>query len=434
MQVFDRPSVIPFNVSVIIPTKNGGGQLSLLLKNIRSQKKVVDVEIIVIDSESTDNSPEIAKEFGAKVIQISQKEFNHGATRNLGAKESCGDFLIFTVQDAVPINNYYIYNMLCPFLQYPELSALSSRQFVKPEADLYNLWMNNTIVPFDMDVIYSTSYELDDTNWQTFDVLTKMRLTFFDNVSSCIKRTVFEEIQFAQLNFAEDRDYGVRLLEKKKSIGYLTSTGVFHWHERGADYILKRFYIGTKPYVYVLKNDLPYFFDKNNINWERLVGNIIGIYNLINISVSELKDLNPEAAITIRSFLNILEKNMNISPDFIKKIHKDKKVGGNNNLDLLLRQVFGDGVFLNVQQHHFKENFLIPYFMKYFGYLTSYLCKNHYTLKDREKEFISCLYKIFAMTAGEALGKYYLEAETLNRLTPELKRIDRLLGKGVCYF
>jgi hypothetical protein len=39
-----------------------------------------------------------------------------------------------------------------------------------------------------------------------------------------------------------------------------------------------------------------------------------------------------------------------------------------------------------------------------------------------------------ALATGEALGAYYLEAETLNRLTPELKRIDRLLGKGVCYF
>lgn len=426
-----RPSTIKERISVIIPVKNGGEQLRGLLRSIRSQRKVENVEIIVIDSESTDNSVQIAKEFGAKIIQIPQKEFNHGATRNLGAKEASGNYLVFTVQDAMPINNYWLYNMICPFFEYPELVALSARQFVKPDADLFSLWMNEKIVPYDGDVIYSLSNDLEDIDWKFFDRLTKRRLTFFDNVSSCIKRSVFEEIQFAPLINAEDMDYGAKLLERRKTIGYLTSTGVYHWHERGADYVFKRHYIGTKASVYILKNELLQFFDKENINWECLAASIVGIYDLISISIAETVSINPNPIIAVKSFINALQKNMDTLPDRtgkISKIHED------SGLELLLREIVGDTAFMPEQKYNFNQNFLVPYFMKHLENFTAYLYSENHTLEGREKDFISCLYKIFAIVAGEALGAYYLEAENLNRLTPDLKRIDYLLGKGVCYF
>ncbi len=437
MNVRTRHSVITDKISVIIPVKNGGEQLRSLLGKIRSQRKVQDVEIIVIDSESTDNSVKIARALGAKVIQIPQKEFNHGATRNLGAREASGEYLVFTVQDAMPVNDYWLYNMICPFIEYPELSALSSKQFVKSEADLFSLWMNETMAKslgLEGDSIYSLSEDSKVIDWRLFDSVTKRRLTFFDNVSSCIKRSIFKEIQFSPLINAEDIDYGVRLLEKRKSIGYLTSTGVYHWHERGADYVFKRHYIGTKANVYVLKNDLLFFFDRNNISWECLAANIAGIYNLINISIAELGDIDTEPVIAIKSFINALQKNIDTSPDWIEKALKERKIQGNDGLDLLLRQVIGDTVFTLEEQYNFKQNFLIPDFMKHLENFAGYLYSKHHTLEGRGKDFISCIYKIFAITTGEGPGAYYLESESLNRLTPDLKRIDQLLGKGVCYF
>lgn len=433
-----RPSVIKDRISVIIPVKNGGEQLRGLLRNIRSQRKVENVEIIVIDSESTDNSVQIAKEFGAKIIQIPQKEFNHGATRNLGAKEANGNYLVFTVQDAMPINNYWLYNMICPFLEYPELAALSSKQFVKPEADLFTLWMSEGMTEFlgfKNDSIYSLSDGFERIDWRFFDSTTKRRLTFFDNVSSCMRRDTFKDIQFSPLINAEDMDFGVRIIENGRVLGYLTSTGVYHWHERGADYVFKRHYIGTKANVHVLKNDLQFFFDRNNISWECLAANIAALISLINTSIAELGDIDPEPVKAIKSFINALQENVDTLPDRIEKTSKGEKIYEDSGLELLLREVVGgDTALMLRQKYNFDQNFLISDFMKHFEDFTTYLCSKHHTLKGREKDFILCLYKIFAMTAGEALGAYYLEAETLNRLTSDLKRIDYLLGKGVCYF
>lgn len=436
MDVKTRPSAIADKISVIIPVKNGGEQLRGLLKRLRSQRKVQDVEIIAIDSESTDNSVDIATEYGANVIKIPQKEFNHGATRNLGAKEASSDFLVFTVQDAMPINDYWLYNMLCPFLEYPELAALSSKQFVKPEADLFSLWMGESLMKsfgLEGDTIYSLSDISNDISLEFFDSVTKRRLTFFDNVSSCVRKSVFKEIQFAPLINAEDIDYGVKLIERKKTLGYLTSTGVYHWHERGSDYVFKRHYIGTKANVYTLKNELQYFYDINNIGWEALSANIAGLYDLISIAVAELEKIILDPLGTIRSFMGALHKNIETTPYSIEKRLREKDFYGEKGLSVLLKEIVDNTSIAPEQKYNLKHNFLISDFMKRFENFAEYICSKHYTLEGRERDFISCLYKIYAAVAGEALGAYILEAETLNRLTPELKRIDYLLGKGVCY-
>ena len=72
--------------------------------------------------------------------------------------------------------------------------------------------------------------------------------------------------------------------------------------------------------------------------------------------------------------------------------------------------------------------------MNNIGQFTEHICGKHQTLKGREKDLVACIYRIFSITAGEAVGAYYIEAETLNRLSPDLRRMDRLLGRGVCYF
>lgn len=437
MDINVRPPIITDRISVIIPVRNGGEQLRSLLGIIRTQRKVQDVEIIIIDSGSTDNSVSIAKEFKAKVVSISQSEFNHGRTRNLGASESSGDYLVFTVQDAIPINNYWLYNMICPFIEYPELAALTSKQFVKLEADLFSLWMaeNMTeLLDFKKDSIYSFSGVLDGIDWRFIDSTIKRRVTFLDNVSSCIRGHILKEFQFSPLINAEDIDFGVKLFKSRKPMGYLTSTGVSHWHERGPDHVFKRHYMGTKSDVYILKNDLLFFFDNNNVTWESLIANIAGTYDLLCNSIAGLGDIDSEPVKAIRSFINALKQNIDLPIERLEQDLKKRKVQGVEGIELLLRDITGNTAFSLEQKYNFRESFLIQNFMKRFQDFTDYLYCKHTTLAGREKDFVSCIYKIFAVTAGESLGAYYLEAEALNRLTPDLKRIDRLLGKGVCYY
>lgn len=431
-----RPQAITSKVSVVIPVRNGGEQLRQLLAGIRSQRKVEDVEIIILDSESTDNSVHTAGEFGAKVVTIPQKEFNHGRTRNIGAAEASGDYIVFTVQDATPVNNYWLYSMICPLIEYPDLAALSTRQFTKPEADLFSLWSNDIMTKslgFEGDTMYSLSENAGDIDWQLFDSVTKRRLTFFDNVSSCVRREVFEKTQFSPLINAEDIDFGVKLLDKRMPIAYITSTGVYHWHEKGGEDVFKRNYIGTKAQIYTLKNDLPHFFDANDISWKDMIESCAGLYDLINVSIADLGNIASNPLTAIKSFINLFQRNMELSPEKLEKKIDQSKSDQSDGMGSLLRLIINDAVLMRERKYNFRKNLFISNFMNHFKEFSEYLYHNQRNLKGREKEFIESIYKIFAMTAGNGLGLYYLELEASNRVTSEMKKLDLLFGRGVCY-
>lgn len=77
-------------VSVIITTKNSSRTLEKCLKSIKDQT-YKNIELIVIDNNSTDNTKEIANKYTNKV-------FNYGpersAQRNFGAKQAKGEYLL----------------------------------------------------------------------------------------------------------------------------------------------------------------------------------------------------------------------------------------------------------------------------------------------------------------------------------------------------
>ena len=87
--------------SILIPTLNAGNDWSAVLEAISDQSFNVKNKVIV-DSGSTDNTVEIAKSFGFKVISIPKEQFNHGTTRQLLVELSIDtDICIFLTQDAI---------------------------------------------------------------------------------------------------------------------------------------------------------------------------------------------------------------------------------------------------------------------------------------------------------------------------------------------
>jgi len=82
-------------ISIIIPTINEANNLPLLLSDLSSVQK--RVEIIIVDGGSEDKTIDIANIYGAKVYQC--KERNRGLQLHVGAKNSKGDWLIFLHAD-----------------------------------------------------------------------------------------------------------------------------------------------------------------------------------------------------------------------------------------------------------------------------------------------------------------------------------------------
>lgn len=81
-------------ISIIIPTKNEEEYLPILLKSIKTQT-IQPSEIIVADAHSTDKTCEIAKEYGARVIEGGLPAVG----RNRGAASAESDLLLFLDAD-----------------------------------------------------------------------------------------------------------------------------------------------------------------------------------------------------------------------------------------------------------------------------------------------------------------------------------------------
>jgi len=74
------------NISVLIRTRNDRKYIEQLFADIAAQVFDGKVEVIVVDTESTDGTVEFAHSKGAKIIPITQKAFTYPKALNLGFK------------------------------------------------------------------------------------------------------------------------------------------------------------------------------------------------------------------------------------------------------------------------------------------------------------------------------------------------------------
>lgn len=90
-------------ISIIIPAYNEAGNITTCLKSIANQN-YKKIEVVLVDDASKDETVSISDDFSKKekinLKIITQKAHRErGFTRNLGAKESSGDYLLFIDAD-----------------------------------------------------------------------------------------------------------------------------------------------------------------------------------------------------------------------------------------------------------------------------------------------------------------------------------------------
>lgn len=111
-------------VSIIIPTYNKSADiLEVALKSIINQKCPKDYyEIIVADNNGTRKVKELAKQYGAKFIEIKGKSPQVCVQRNVGAKVSRGRY-IYTMDHDIELNSDLIKDFAAIAQERPEIDA-----------------------------------------------------------------------------------------------------------------------------------------------------------------------------------------------------------------------------------------------------------------------------------------------------------------------
>lgn len=99
--------------TVIIPTYNGGKRIAACLQALCADAAGADVEVLVVDDGSTDDTVAVAGSF-PQVRVLSQPNAGPAAARNHGALQATGGILLFTDDDCVPLRGW-LAAMLAPF-------------------------------------------------------------------------------------------------------------------------------------------------------------------------------------------------------------------------------------------------------------------------------------------------------------------------------
>ncbi len=158
-------------VSVIVPTYNRAHYLGEAIASILNQDiQGCQIEIIVVDDGSTDDTKEVLEKFGNSVRYIYQDNRGAGSARNRGIQEATGEWLAFLDSDDrwLPEKLTLQFKVMDAF---PGYSAIHSEFLIFDAAGIMTnkglqYWLSDpsTLEKIVWDKIYSYRYEAADYN------------------------------------------------------------------------------------------------------------------------------------------------------------------------------------------------------------------------------------------------------------------------------
>ena len=96
-----------YKISVVIRTYNEEKHIGEVLESLKNQT-YSNFEVIILDSQSTDNTTKIAQSYGVSIKQIEKKKFNYSYASNKCVEYATGDLVCFLSGHSVPKRNNYL--------------------------------------------------------------------------------------------------------------------------------------------------------------------------------------------------------------------------------------------------------------------------------------------------------------------------------------
>ncbi|MBF9130127.1 glycosyltransferase family 2 protein [Plantactinospora sp. S1510] len=226
-------------VSVIVPNYNYAGALGLCLDSLREQT-YPNVEIIVVDDCSTDDSVAVARSYGARVLRTPRNS-GPAAARNLGAANATGEILFFVDSD-VAAKPDAVANAVELLGADPEIGAICG---------------NYDPVPLVRDSLLEEYRCLQQSYWLIAD---EGRIMTLYTALLAIPARVFAEIGpfNPRLRETENADYGMRLAQRYQIWLSPRVRGV-HDHDHDLGVLVRKVFTRTALHIpmYARKPEFP---------------------------------------------------------------------------------------------------------------------------------------------------------------------------------
>jgi glycosyltransferase involved in cell wall biosynthesis len=197
------------NCSLVIRAYNESQHLPRLLEGIAHQT-VRDVEVILVDSGSSDSTVQIAEQYGARVIHIPSAEFTFGRSLNFGVREATREFVVIASAHVHPVYPDWLESLLRPFddekvaLTYGKQRGPATAKY--SEQQIYHQWYPDVSKP-------------------------DQPTAFCNNANAAIRRSLWKQNPYDEtLTGLEDVAWGKWAKEQGYKIAYVAEAEVLHIH------------------------------------------------------------------------------------------------------------------------------------------------------------------------------------------------------------
>ncbi len=229
-------------VTVAVPVFNGARYLDEVLAAVRAQRVDREVEILVVDSGSTDGSRSIASRHGARVLEIPKAEFSHGGTRNRMMELSEGEHVAFLTQDATPAHDRWLASLLAGFEAAGDVALVFGPHEARPDAShMIKCEMERHFATFGdggIDVQRLGRSAAEISQYRRFPG----RWTFFSDVNGCVAKWAWRQVPYREVPYAEDQLLGREMIEAGFAKAYHPDARVLHSHDYPPAQFLRRYF------------------------------------------------------------------------------------------------------------------------------------------------------------------------------------------------
>ena len=206
--------------SIIIRCYNEEQHIGRLLSGI-IQQTVKDVEIILVDSGSTDATLSIASRYPTKVVYIAPEEFSFGRALNVGCEAATSEYIVNASAHVYPVYNDWLERLLAPFVD-------------SQIALVYGKQLGNEITKFSEHQILAKWFP-DHSNLDQDH-------PFCNNANAAIRRKLWEKMPYnEELTGLEDLDWAKRVMNEGYHIAYAADADIMHVHNETPMRIYNRY-------------------------------------------------------------------------------------------------------------------------------------------------------------------------------------------------
>jgi len=208
------------NCSIIIRCYNEEKHIGRLLQGIQ-QQNLKDVDIVMVDSGSTDRTLQIASRYPVRVVHIRPGEFTFGYSLNRGIAEAMHEFVVLASAHVYPV--------------YPDWLEQLLRSFENPKIALtYGKQRGNQRTHFSEHQIFATWYPNQGQAGQ--------RHPFCNNANAAIRRSLWQENPYDEnLTGLEDLGWAHWCIQQSYLIAYVPEAEIIHVHEQSIRSIFNRY-------------------------------------------------------------------------------------------------------------------------------------------------------------------------------------------------